>query len=243
MGRSAKGIGTKAKTHQRGAAIGKVTDTRPRWYSMEKPKNKPRVLLDISGPFDDEFRLVLSDAQKRVGYSVFFAEVIQAPPRDEWLGRDGTPKYVMGEFNLTAGSRGVLVRVLDDVVQCAKGGVEYTGDTIAWIKDTLHTDGRSYYSLWIKPEAGLSAGAIISGRPPGNSSELMPWDTSLNKDVDDCDARHVAVGCGLKKGDLRYSTRLSRRTLREQTSSYRRVMDPAHLRRYKNIHSYTHRNY
>jgi len=93
-----------------------------------KPKKRPRVLLDISEPLDDEFRFVLSDAQKRVGYAVFFVEVIQAPPRDERCGHDGAFKYMMDEFNLPAGLRGVLVRVLHDVVQCAKGGVEYTGD-------------------------------------------------------------------------------------------------------------------
>ena len=83
-------------------ATGKVADTRPRWHSTEEPKKKPRVLLDISKPFDDEFRFVLSDA------------------------------------------------------------------------------------------------------------------------------RHVAVGYGLKEGNLGYSTRFSRRrTLREQTSAYKRVMDPA----------------
>ena len=95
------------------------------------------------------------------------------------------------------------------------------------MKDTLHTDGRSYYSLWIKPEAGLSAGTAYAGRPPGNSPELMPWGTSLNKDVDDCVARHVAVGYGLKEGDLGYSTRFSRLTPKEQASAYIRVMDPA----------------
>jgi hypothetical protein len=55
----------------------------------------------------------------------------------------------------------------------------------------------------------------------------MPWGASLNKDVDDCVARHVAVGYGLKEGELGYSTRFSRHTLREQTSAYKRVMDPA----------------
>jgi hypothetical protein len=116
-----------AKTHQKGAASGKVTVTMPRWYFTEKPKKKSRVLLDISEPLDDEFRFVLSDAQKRVGNAAFFAEVVQAPPRGELIGHDGTLKYMMGEFNLPAGSRDVLVRVLGDVVQCAKGGVEYTG--------------------------------------------------------------------------------------------------------------------
>jgi hypothetical protein len=53
---------------------------------------------------------------------------MQAPPRDEWLGHDGTLKYMTGEFKLPAGSRGVLVRVLDGLVQCAEGGVKYTGN-------------------------------------------------------------------------------------------------------------------
>ena len=81
MGRFSKGIGPKRKAHQKGVAIGKVTDTRPRWNSTEKPKKKPRVLLDISKPFDDEFRFVLSDAQKCAGYAAFFVEVMKAPLR------------------------------------------------------------------------------------------------------------------------------------------------------------------
>ena len=55
----------------------------------------------------------------------------------------------------------------------------------------------------------------------------MPWGTSLNKDVGDCVARHLAVEYGLKEGGLGYCTRFSRNTLREQTSAYKRAMDPA----------------
>ena len=55
----------------------------------------------------------------------------------------------------------------------------------------------------------------------------MQWDTSLNKDFDDCVALLVAVGYGLKEGDLGYSTRFSRHTLREQTSAYKRVISSA----------------
>jgi hypothetical protein len=68
-----------------------------------KPKKKPRVLLGTSEPLDDEFQFVLSDAQKRVGYVVFFVEVMQTPPRDELFGHGGTIKYMMGKFNLPAG--------------------------------------------------------------------------------------------------------------------------------------------
>jgi hypothetical protein len=71
------------------------------------------------------------------------------------------------------------------------------------------------------------AGAVFAGRPPGNSPELMPWGTSLKKDVDDCVARHVAVGYGLKEGDLGYSKQFFQQTLGEQTSAYKRLIDPA----------------
>jgi hypothetical protein len=71
------------------------------------------------------------------------------------------------------------------------------------------------------------AGTVYAGRPPGNSPELKPWGASLNKDVDDCVARHVAVGYGLKEGDLGYSKRFFQHTLREQRSAYKRLIDPA----------------
>jgi hypothetical protein len=51
--------------------------------------------------------------------------------------------------------------------------------------------------------------------------------TSLNKDIDDCVARHIAAGYKLKEGDLCCRMRFYRHTPREQASAYNRVMDPA----------------
>ncbi|RHY15993.1 hypothetical protein DYB32_010693, partial [Aphanomyces invadans] len=48
--------------------------------------------------------------------------------------------------------------------------------TIEWMKD------KNYHHRWVLPELGLNDGTRFSGRPVGNSPELMPWDCSLNKD-------------------------------------------------------------
>jgi hypothetical protein len=90
--------------------------------------------------------------------------------------------------------------------------------------------------------------------PSRKQSRTHAMGHSLNKDVDDCVARHVAVGYGLKEGDLGYSTRFSRQTLREQheciqtcdgssaRDGERSSHFQSHLPRYTKIHSYTHRN-
>ncbi|KAG9416880.1 hypothetical protein AC1031_001272 [Aphanomyces cochlioides] len=51
--------------------------------------------------------------------------------------------------------------------------------TIEWMKS------QNYYARWLLPECELNKGTVYEGRPIGNSPELMPWDCSLNKDVDD----------------------------------------------------------
>ena len=87
------------------------------------------------------------------------------------------------------------------------------------MKLTFHTDGRSYYDLWLKPEH-------LGTYYPGNSPEMMNWDSSLNKDVDDVVGRHVSYCRHLVEGYEVYETRFSRHTLQVQTSSYFRVLDP-----------------
>jgi hypothetical protein len=82
-------------------------------------------------------------------------------------------------------------------------------DTVAWMKLTFHTDGRSYYDLWLKPEH-------LGTYYPGNSPEMMNWDSSLNKDVDDVVGRHVSYCRHLVEGDEGYETRFSRHTLQEE---------------------------
>ena len=68
---------------------------------------------------------------------------------------------------------------------------------------------KTYYERWILPKFGLNSNNnIVDGlarydgrRPVGNSPEFMPWDNSLNKDIDDDVLLHVLLTDGLKKGD------------------------------------------
>lgn len=99
-------------------------------------------------------------------------------------------------------------------------------ETLDWMKTQTYC-GRTYFELWIKPMAGLNAGTVYAHRPTGNGPELMPWDTSLNKDVDDDVGRHVAYCTHLREGDPGYETRFSRHTPKHQTSAYLRMLDPA----------------
>ena len=100
-------------------------------------------------------------------------------------------------------------------------------DTVEWMKLEMF-DGMSYYERWIKPMEGLNAGTEYEGRPVGNSPELMPWDASLNQDVDCSVARHVSACSLLQPTDPGYDKRFSRYTPKLQTSAYLRVLDPAH---------------
>ena len=51
--------------------------------------------------------------------------------------------------------------------------------------------GKSYWDRWLTPQQRLNQGTVYAERPVGNSPELMPLDCSLNKDINDCVARHV----------------------------------------------------
>jgi hypothetical protein len=78
-------------------------------------------------------------------------------------------------------------------------------ETIVWLKaqngPTRGGQPCSYYDRWLLPELGLNADTAFEGRPVGNHPEHMPWDSSLNKDVDDCVFRHCNITSDMKKDD------------------------------------------
>ncbi|RHY93726.1 hypothetical protein DYB35_010310 [Aphanomyces astaci] len=91
--------------------------------------------------------------------------------------------------------------------------------TIQWMKE------KNYHRRWILPELGLNDGTRFAGRPVGNSPELMPWDCSLNKDVDDCFHRHRSVTLGLSRDA---SAKFCASTPKRLESAYLRLIDPRH---------------
>ena len=71
-------------------------------------------------------------------------------------------------------------------------------ETIKWMKE------KDYYKHWLLPEMNLNSSgptARYKGRPVGDSPELMPLDSTLNKDVDDAVNMHVAYTSHISKDD------------------------------------------
>jgi len=74
--------------------------------------------------------------------------------------------------------------------------------TIVWMHE------KDYYRFWLLPKGGLNDGTRYACRPVGNSPEMMPWDASLNKDVDDSFQFHVALTKNLLPTDPPQALRL-----------------------------------
>lgn len=80
-----------------------------------------------------------------------------------------------------------------------------------------------YIKHWIRPEEKLNSHlGSFANRPPGNNADLMPLDSSLNKDHDDCVIRHVAVTSHLSEDDPR---KFSMTTPNRVAHAYKRVWD------------------
>ena len=101
-------------------------------------------------------------------------------------------------------------------------------DTVAWMKENRHTDGRTYYEMWIIPVQGLKSGTVYANRLPGNSPELMPLDSSLNQDIHNAVNQHVIWTHHLNPGDPGFETKFSHATPKQQTSAFLRLLEPGH---------------
>jgi hypothetical protein len=96
-------------------------------------------------------------------------------------------------------------------------------ETIEWMKHKIGPNGVSYYNRWLLPKLNLNTGDY-DGRPVGNHPEHMPWDSSLNKDVDDCVRFQVSCTAGLHDDDPK---KFLLSTPHNQDKAYARVMDPS----------------
>ena len=75
---------------------------------------------------------------------------------------------------------------------------------------------------------GLSSGTVYEGRPPGNGPQLMPWDASLNQDVNCAIGRRVPFCSVMESTDPDYDKRFTRYTPKSQGSAYLRILGPVH---------------
>ncbi|OQR86050.1 hypothetical protein ACHHYP_20518 [Achlya hypogyna] len=90
--------------------------------------------------------------------------------------------------------------------------------TMEWLAATNLLD------RWVRPELDLNKGTVFAGRPVGNSPELMPWDSSLNKDLKDQLKRHVMFTYGFNSDDPR---KFSKATPQSIEDAVRRLLLPS----------------
>ena len=84
------------------------------------------------------------------------------------------------------------------------------------------------YSCWVLPELDLNKEFLrFHCRPVGDSAELMPLDTALNKDVHECAWRHVVVSWSGAVHGCRDALLFSFVTPKEVARTYLPVFDPA----------------
>ena len=198
-------------------------------------EEEEEIVPEVSVVFDE----VLNDEIRRCAIAHAFVETFKAPPESKWNGRGGTIANIAEVCKIKTGSRGIIRRVLDDVMKCRLDSVQYdpsrkpeTGRSTRVIKAGLqenrHTDSRTYYEMWIIPVQGLNSGTVYANRPPGNSPELMPLDSSLNQDVHNAVNQHVIWTHHLKPSDPGFETKFSHATPKQQTSAYLRLLEPSH---------------
>ena len=69
--------------------------------------------------------------------------------------------------------------------------------TVRWMKE------EGYYKRWLIPQNGLNAGTVYFCRPVGNRPEFIPWDNSLNADIQFSLSLHCALTVHLDDNDER----------------------------------------
>lgn len=83
---------------------------------------------------------------------------------------------------------------------------------------------KGYLEKWILPMHNLNDDyQYHKGKPIGNSPEMMPWDNSLNKDLQDIVYRHVLSTRHLPED---HPSKFSLSTPKRIEAAYRRLLDP-----------------
>ena len=110
-------------------------------------------------------------------------------------------------------------------------------ETRNWMKVTF-VNGRSLYSRWLLPEAGLNNVLEVEGskptarfanRPPGNVPRLMSLDECANKNLMDCVNRHISATKRMDRGpDVATDPKYEFCDIKRASRALLRCWDPAH---------------
>jgi len=70
---------------------------------------------------------VISEVARRHAIATYYVDVLDIEPPRLWKG-DGTVTTIIKALGMPPGSRDVVFRVLEDVWECQKNGLEYSGE-------------------------------------------------------------------------------------------------------------------
>jgi hypothetical protein len=168
-----------------------------------------------------EERKMTSDLLKKLQYNVKDAILGDATAKFDHRKTDNPYESMYGdEWNVeilkTAHFNKVkcITEIVEHMVDKKRGGMKdtkYENDfyfyhdalsqmtcrkTTAWMIMT------GYINHWILPSSGVSSRTIYAKRPPGDSPECMPLDTSILSDAHACVNRHVMITEALSESDV-----------------------------------------
>jgi hypothetical protein len=99
---------------------------------------------------------------------------------------------------------------------------------IEWMKQQkIPGEVMVVYDRWIKPELGLNNYISTFGeRPPKNSPELMPLDTSLNQDIHESAKKLNLLSMAICTLGVANDRLFSMATPKEAARCYKHILDP-----------------
>ncbi len=99
---------------------------------------------------------------------------------------------------------------------------------VEWMKQQkISGEDTVVYDGWIKPELGLNDHiSTFGGRPPRNSPELMPLDTSLNQDIHESAKKHNLISMAIRTHGVADNCLFSMATPKEAARCYKRICNP-----------------
>ena len=109
----------------------------------------------------------ITPQMRRVAIATYFLEAMDAPSPNE----DGeTTKWIAKEFQISRGSNKWIGDVISEVRECAKAGVEYSGDRKCTARPTLHSISLD------SPAARIIAEAMVDGCSIRRAhADVMDW--------------------------------------------------------------------
>lgn len=93
-------------------------------YSEEEVDEMSEIMYLL---YESGKKVMFHNKEVRIAIGVRF-QTLGFPNKETWAGHGGVVSKILCDLGLPNGSRDVIFRVLEDILECAKQGVKYTGE-------------------------------------------------------------------------------------------------------------------